>query len=203
MISISIAEYLQTQPLSPETLLLAYRTGWFPMGEPDSADIYWHSPDPRAIFPLDGVKISRSLRQTINKGHFEFRFDTAFEDVIRACADRPESWITEDIIASYCALHYNGWAHSVETWHEGVLVGGLYGVAVGGAYFGESMFSTMRDASKAAFAVLTEHLRDRNFLLLDSQYINPFTQSLGAIEISREHYLELLGRAVVAHCIFK
>lgn len=182
--------------LTPDLVLLAYRHGFFPMADEAGGDVYWHSPDPRAVIPLDGVVVSRSLRQTIRKGIYTIRMDTACEQVISACASRSETWISEEIIDVYVALHRLGYVHSVEAWHDSTLAGGLYGVAIGGAFFGESMFSVMSDASKVAFVALTEHLRTRDFLLLDSQYINPHMQSLGAIEIPRKQYMKLLTKAM-------
>ncbi len=188
--------------LTPEVLLSAYRAGYFPMGNPDTGGIEWHEPVWRAIIPLDAVKISRSLRQTLKKGHFEFRFDTDFEFTIAACSKRDDTWITGVIIESYCTLHRAGYAHSVETWCNGEMVGGLYGVAIGGAFFGESMFSTMSDASKAAFTALINRMNERNMKLLDSQYINPFTESLGAVEIPRSEYLNRLEAALQSNTSF-
>ena len=185
-----------TDILTPDLILLAYGHGYFPMADEEDGDIYWHSPDPRAIIPLDGVLISRSLRQTIRKGVYTIRFNTAFEQVIRLCTNRRETWISEEIIDVYTALHQLGHVHSVEAWHNDTLAGGLYGVAIGGAFFGESMFSVMDNASKTAFVALTERLRERDFTLLDSQYINPHMQSLGAIEIPRKQYMRLLTKAM-------
>jgi leucyl/phenylalanyl-tRNA--protein transferase len=196
----TIIDYLYSHRLNPDTLLLGYNNGFFPMGNPDSGEIDWHCPEQRAIIPLHEVRISRSLRQTLKKGHFEFRFDTVFDQVIHSCSMRFDTWISEEIINSYNELHRLGFAHSVETWCDNELVGGLYGVAIGGAFFGESMFSRMNDASKAAFVALTERMNEREFMLLDSQYINPFTASLGAIEVSRNEYLTLLEKAVLLPC---
>jgi leucyl/phenylalanyl-tRNA--protein transferase len=183
--------------LTPELILLAYGHGYFPMAhEEEDGEIYWHSPDPRTIIPLDGVIVSRSLRQTIRKGTYTIRFNTACEQVIRNCADRRETWISEEIIEVYTALHDLGYVHSVEAWYEDTLAGGLYGVAIGGAFFGESMFSVMDNASKTAFVALTEQLKKQDFLLLDSQYINPHMESLGAVEIPRKKYMRLLAEAI-------
>lgn len=184
-----------TDILTPELILLAYGHGYFPMAHEEDGDIYWHSPDPRAIIPLDGVIVSRSLRQTIRKGLYTIRCNTACEQVIRNCANRHETWISEEIIEVYTALHQLGYVHSVEAWYKDTLAGGLYGVAIGGAFFGESMFSVMDNASKTAFIALTERLREQDFLLLDSQYINPHMESLGAVEIPRKQYMRLLVEA--------
>jgi leucyl/phenylalanyl-tRNA---protein transferase len=188
--------------LTPDLLLMAYQQGYFPMAEPDG-EMYWHSPDPRAIIPLDGsVRVARSLRKTIQKGVYETRINTAFFETIVACSEREETWISDEIIDSYSRLHDLGFAHSVETWLQGELVGGLYGIAVGGAFFGESMFSRMTDASKVAFVALMEHLRHRRFILLDSQYLNQHIASLGGIEIPRDEYLSRLQVAIHLPCLF-
>jgi leucyl/phenylalanyl-tRNA---protein transferase len=181
---------------------VAYQQGYFPMAEPDG-EMYWHCPDPRAIIPLDGVKISRSLNKTLAKNLYEVRMNTAFDEVITRCALRTETWISDEIIDAYLRLHRLGFAHSVESWYNGRMVGGLYGVSLGGAFFGESMFSTMNDASKVAFVRLTEHLRTRGFILLDSQYLNPHIASLGGVEISRHAYLSMLERALRLSCSFE
>lgn len=188
--------------LTPDIVLLAYQHGYFPMADEEDGTIYWHSPDPRAIVPLKTVKVSRSLRQIIKKQIFDIRIDTACARVIEACAKRSETWISEEIIHAYTALHHFGHVHSVESWHNGELVGGLYGVRIGGAFFGESMFSIVPNASKVAFVALIEHLQQRNFLLLDSQYINPHMQSLGAREISRGQFMQLLAHALRLDCNF-
>jgi leucyl/phenylalanyl-tRNA--protein transferase len=188
--------------LSAEFLLVAYQQGYFPMADPETGEILFFSPDPRAIIPLDAVHISRSLRQTLRKQLYEIRINTAFEAVMRECANRPNTWISPEMIALYTELHHMGYAHSVESWYQGQLVGGLYGVALGGAFFGESMFSRMPDASKVAFVALIERLRERGFVLLDAQYSNPHTQRLGAIEIPRSEFLAQLRAAVRLHCRF-
>jgi leucyl/phenylalanyl-tRNA---protein transferase len=182
--------------IAPDFLLNAYANGYFPMADSKSGAIRWYSPDPRAILPLDGLRITRSLRQTIKKKIFRITVDTMFDDVMHACAERTETWISEEIFRSYHELHRLGFAHSVEAWNEDRLVGGLYGVALHGAFFGESMFSRMRDASKVALAALIELLCERKFQLLDAQFITPHLASLGAIEIPRDEYLSLLNRAL-------
>jgi leucyl/phenylalanyl-tRNA---protein transferase len=182
--------------LLPEMLLVGYRNGFFPMAEPDTGKILWHRPDPRAIIPLHDVPIPRSLRQVLRRGTFTVTLDACFEDVIRACGDRDDSWISEDIVLAYTGLHEMGHAHSIETWLDGRLVGGLYGVHLGAAFFGESMFSTVSNASKVAFAHLVAILRANGFRLLDTQYINTFTASLGAIEIPDAAYQMLLADAL-------
>jgi leucyl/phenylalanyl-tRNA--protein transferase len=182
--------------IDPELLLNAYRCGIFPMAEGKRGEIHWYEPELRAVIPLEALKISRSLRQTMNKKIFDIRFSTSFESVMRRCADREETWISEAIIQSYCELHRRGFAFSVESWRSGELAGGLYGVALGGAFFGESMFSTMKDASKAALVALVHHLQQRQFVLLDAQFMTPHLQSLGAIEIPQREYLSRLRTAL-------
>ncbi|GAB5466684.1 MAG: leucyl/phenylalanyl-tRNA--protein transferase [Candidatus Kapaibacteriales bacterium] len=183
--------------LGPDMVLMAYQQGYFPMSEGKDGPIFWHNPDYRAIVPLDTEhKRPRSLRQSIKKQDFEFAINFDFDQVIESCSDRSETWISEDIKDTYNKLHNMGFAHSVETYKDGELVGGLYGISIGGAFFGESMFSTVSDASKAAYYLLLDVLKDRGFILLDSQYINPFTAQLGAVEISRKVYIELLHRAI-------
>ncbi len=189
--------------IDPEVLLQGYRAGIFPMADPDTGEIAWYLPEVRAVFPLDAVKVSRSLRHTIRSKRYEVRFDTAFEETMRMCAAREETWISETIIRSYCGLFRLRHAHSVETWSGASLVGGLYGVAIGGAFFGESMFSTMTDASKTAFVALTERLRERGFVLLDAQFMTDHLRSLGAVEISREEYHRRLQEAVNLPCHFE
>jgi leucyl/phenylalanyl-tRNA--protein transferase len=188
--------------LTPELLIMAYQQGYFPMAEADG-ELYWHSPDPRAIIPLDAVRIGRTLRKTLAKGIFETRFNTAFRRVVEECSRREETWISEEIIESYSRLHELGFAHSVESWRDGELVGGLYGVALGGAFFGESMFSRQSDSSKVAFVRLVERLRAQGFILLDSQYLNDYIASFGGIEIPRAEYLSRLEAAVCLPCSFQ
>ena len=181
--------------IDPEVLLQGYRLGVFPMAMADGA-IEWFSPDPRAILPLKEFHASHTLERTVRKKAFEIRFDISFTEVMRECARRPETWINEEIIASYTRLHQLGYAHSIESWKNGKLAGGLYGVALGGAFFGESMFHHIRDASKIALLGLVEHLRRRRFALLDTQWLTPHLQQFGAIEIPRSDYLLLLTTAV-------
>ncbi len=187
--------------LRVEEVLAAYRRGWFPMADPDGT-IYWYSAKRRGIIELDGLKTSRSLRRSIAKRFFEIRIDTAFVEVMKACAERSETWISEEIIRLYTELFERGYAHSVETFHNDALVGGLYGVALGGAFFGESMFSRMTDASKVALVALVEHLRQRGFVLLDTQFITLHLESLGAIEITEAAYLERLRNALTIDSTF-
>ncbi len=189
--------------LSPEFVLMAYRSGYFPMADPRTGAIAWYSPDPRAIIPLEQLRISRSLRRTIRRGAFEVRMDTAFSDVITACAKRSETWISQEIIDAYTRLFKGGVAHSVEAYANGELAGGLYGVSLRGAFFGESMFSRVTDASKVALVALVERLRARNFRLLDSQFLNDHIRSLGGVEIPRAEYLVRLAEALTVNTTFR
>lgn len=188
--------------LDTSSVLRAYRSGYFPMADPHGR-IEWLCPDPRGIIELDGLYISRSLRKTIQRGVFDVRFNSAFRDVLDACADRPDgTWISAAIKHAYCELQRLGWAHSVETWHDGKLAGGLYGVAIGGAFFGESMFHVVTDASKVALAALVQRMKERGMTLLDTQFLTPHLQSLGGIEIRREQYLRRLAAAIELPCRF-
>ncbi len=182
--------------IPPEVLITAYKHGYFPMAESKNGPIYWHSPDPRAIIPLENVKIHKSVRQTIKRQELQFKVNTDFETVIKKCAQRSETWINDEIIDSYINLHHLGYAHSVEVFKGDKLVGGLYGVAIGGAFFGESMFTKITNASKAAFFYLAYRLKNKGFILLDTQYINPHTELLGAVEISAEEYMKILKIAI-------
>ena len=181
--------------IAPEILLQGYRLGVFPMAMEDDS-IEWFSPDPRGILPLDRFHVPHALARVLRKSLFEIRVNTAFPEVMRRCAEREETWINREIIASYRHLHQLGYAHTVETWANGKLAGGLYGVALGGAFFGESMFHEVTDASKVALVALVERLRQRRFTLLDTQWRTPHLARFGAVEISRRQYMHLLGRAV-------
>lgn len=189
----------QTQELDPVTLISAYAQGVFPMAE-DDGRIFWYSPDPRAILPLAGLHVSRSLRRRVAEGGYEIRVNSAFREVVQACArpgpGRESTWISPEIAGAYGRLHDLGLAHSVETWIDGDLVGGLYGVTIRGLFAGESMFSHRRDASKLALVHLVERLSRRGFSLLDVQFMTPHLARLGAIEVSRVRYLALVRRAL-------
>jgi leucyl/phenylalanyl-tRNA---protein transferase len=185
-----------SRTLTPELLLNAYRRGFFPMADGRTGPIAWYSPDPRAIIPLDSFHVPRSLRRMVARGDFEIRTDTVFRDVIVACGEREETWISPEIVEAYVALSVLGYGHSVEAWKQGVLAGGLYGIAIGGAFFGESMFSRVSGASKVALVHLVRHLVSRGFLLLDSQFTNPHLVQFGVREITQEVYLRVLGRAL-------
>ncbi|MCK6465138.1 MAG: leucyl/phenylalanyl-tRNA--protein transferase [Phycisphaerae bacterium] len=169
----------------------------------DDGQVFWCQPPKRAILPLDGLKVSRSLRATIRKGVYECRADTAFREVIEACADRPGgTWISQEIRSAYLELHRLGFAHSVESWCEGTLAGGLYGVALGGAFFGESMFHRRTDASKVALVNLADRLVAGGYVLLDAQFQTDHLRSLGAIEIPRREYERRLRAALKVNARF-
>jgi leucyl/phenylalanyl-tRNA---protein transferase len=187
-------------PLS--VLRAAYREGWFPMGEKGSRLIEWFSPDPRGVLPLTAFHVPARLGRTLRTGRFEIRVDTAFAAVMQGCAERDDTWISDVIMETYQALHHAGEAHSVECWRDGRLAGGLYGVALGGAFFGESMFHVETDASKVALAALVERLRARDFALLDLQWVTPHLAQFGATEIRRGQYLQQLRAAVGKRCAF-
>ncbi|MGQ0824174.1 MAG: leucyl/phenylalanyl-tRNA--protein transferase [Actinomycetota bacterium] len=182
--------------LAPGTLLAAYRRGLFPMNV--GRRLGWWSPDPRGVLPLDGFRTHQSLRRAI--GRFEIRINSSFEAVMRACADlaRPHGWIDDAFIAAYCELHALGWAHSVETWRDATLVGGLYGVRIGGLFAGESMFHRQTDASKVALRATCDLLRLDSAAVFDVQWTTPHLSSLGAIEIPRRRYMQLLAAAIAS-----
>lgn len=189
--------------IEPALLVNAYRQGIFPMALEDD-EIGWFSPDPRGVLPLDDMHVPVRLARVIRTGRFEVAIDRDFEGVMRACAaDRDDgTWISEEIIESYVALHRLGLAHSIETWRAGKLAGGLYGVHLGGAFFGESMFHHETDASKVALMALVTRMRARRMSLLDIQWVTPHLAQFGAIEIPREEYLTRLGDVINAPCVF-
>ncbi len=187
--------------LTPELLLTTYRVGLFPMADPDQdGEVYWMDPDPRGIIPLDAFHVPKNLRKLIRREPFEVVADRDFEAVMRACAEpapgRESTWISEELVDVFTALHRRGVAHSVECWEDGRLVGGLYGVALGGAFFGESMFSRVRDASKVALVHLVTGLRCGEFGLLDTQFVTPHLAQFGAVEIPQAEYKQRLARAL-------
>jgi leucyl/phenylalanyl-tRNA---protein transferase len=189
-----------------ENVLLGYQNGIFPMADSEDGEIYWYCPSPRAIIPIETYSCSKSLRPILNKNTFEIRINTDFEGVIRSCS-KPRSeedgvWISDQVAETYIALHKMGYAHSVEAYFEGKLAGGLYGVAIGSVFFGESMFYTVPNASKVAFHYLIERLRNRNFKLLDTQFINDNVARFGAIEISKTVFIKKLNKAIVIPNIF-
>ncbi|MBE9639408.1 leucyl/phenylalanyl-tRNA--protein transferase [Salipiger mangrovisoli] len=184
--------------LSPELLLQAYRAGIFPMAEHrDDPELFWVDPRRRGIIPMTGLRISRSLARRLRKGDYEVTFDRDFAGVIDACADRRETWINSEIRALFTELHHRGHAHSIEVWMAGELVGGVYGLEVGGAFCGESMFSRRRDGSKIALAWLIDLLRRAGFILFDTQFLTEHLASLGAIEIPRQQYRAQLATALL------
>ncbi len=194
--------------ITPDLLLQAYRIGVFPMGERrDDPKLYWLDPRLRAVLPLDSFHLPRRLARTVRTGQFDVSADSAFRDVMRACAEprpgHPESWINEPIIELYGELHRRGHGHSIECRLDGRLVGGLYGVSVGAAFFGESMFSRERDASKVALVHLMARLIKGGFRLLDCQFMTEHLRSFGAVEIPREEFRILLAEAVAAPAVFQ
>lgn len=187
--------------LTPDILLEAYAAGIFPMAESaDDRDLFWVDPNRRGILPLEAFHVPRRLKRVLRRGGFAVRADTAFASVMRGCAEasetRPATWINEEIVRLYTALFERGAAHSVECWRDGELVGGLYGVSLGAAFFGESMFSRVSDASKVALAHLVARLRHGGYRLLDTQFLTPHLARFGAIEISRARYRRLLAEAL-------
>ncbi len=189
--------------MSVERLLLAYRSGIFPW---TARPVTWWSPDPRAIFELDGFHVSRSLERVLRRGVFEISLDRAFREVMQGCATpapgRRSTWISAEFLEAYVSMHHAGYAHSLECWQAGRLVGGIYGVAIGGFFAGESMFHRVSNASKVALFHLINHLRQRGFVLFDIQMLTPITTRLGGVEIPRDVYLARLERAVTKRCSF-
>ncbi|HYO09581.1 MAG TPA: leucyl/phenylalanyl-tRNA--protein transferase [Tepidisphaeraceae bacterium] len=191
-------------PLDPETLLSAYAQGAFPMADRDGT-VRWYTADPRGIFPLEGFHVPRNLAQLVKQGKFDVRVNHDFEATMRACADARRddgTWINEELIRAYVRLHHLGFAHSVECWQDGLLAGGLYGVSLGAAFFGESMFHARPNASKVALVHLVERLRTRRFELLDTQATTPHLKQFGCIDISAREYLVLLRKAMKRKCEF-
>lgn len=189
--------------LQASLLVAAYQAGYFPMAQ-DSGEIHWYSPDPRGVLPIEAYHPSRRLLRVVRSGCFDVTEDRAFRDVMLACAaDRDEgTWINDEIVDSYCALHVAGLAHSIEVWYDGALAGGLYGVSLRGAFFGESMFHRVTDASKVGLWRLCGILTMRGYQLLDIQWLTPFLATMGAIEIPRDEYLNRLGVAMQLDCRF-
>jgi leucyl/phenylalanyl-tRNA--protein transferase len=193
--------------IEPELLVSAYASGWFPMAV-EGGELRWFSPDPRGVIPLEAFSVPRRLARMWRQGRFRIEIDTAFAEVIRACAETerdpadPGTWITEEIIESYTTLHARGLAHSVEVWREDRLIGGLYGVSLAGAFFGESMFHWETDASKIALIALVERLVSRGYVLLDTQWTTPHLEQFGATDIPRREYLRRLERALRVEAAF-
>jgi leucyl/phenylalanyl-tRNA---protein transferase len=190
------------QTIDPEFLCTAYCSGYFPMADPKTGEISWYSPDPRTIFELETFHIPHSLKLTLKKQPFEIRINHGFEEVMRACAQREDTWISEGIIKSYIQLYSSGFAHSVETWKDETLVGGLYGVAIRGAFFGESMFSRIPDASKVALVHLVMRIKERGYSLLDIQSTTKHLKSFGSCEIARNIFIKRLDEALQIKCKF-
>ena len=190
-----------TQTVPPEILEAAYRQGIFPMAD-RRGRVRWYSPDPRTIIELDRFHRPRRLARTIRQKKFEIAVNRDFEGVVRGCANRRETWISEGIVNAYTALHNLGKAHSVEAYHDGKLAGGIYGVSLGGAFMGESMFTIVRDASKACLAFLIERLKERGYTLFDVQFTTPHLKRFGAVEIPRPEYLRRLEKALRLTCRF-
>jgi leucyl/phenylalanyl-tRNA--protein transferase len=189
-----MTDYVAMSRLDPRLLLQGYATGIFPMADSrEAAELFWVEPRNRALIPLDRFHVSRSLRRVLRSGRFDVTRDRDFAAVIRACADREETWINAELERAMLALHGSGHAHSIEIWNSGELVGGLYGVKLGRAFFGESMFSRARDASKVALAWLVARLKVGNFALLDCQFMTDHLASLGAVSVTRETYVALLA----------
>ncbi len=193
--------------LTPDILLRTYAAGIFPMAESaEDPTLFWVDPETRGILPLDKFRVSRGVQRKLRRHLFEVRCDTAFEEVVRACAaktsERPTTWINEEIIRLYLGLHAMGHAHSVECWEGGELAGGLYGVCIGGAFFGESMFSRVTDASKIALAHLVARLRRGGYRLLDTQFVTSHLEQFGVTEVGRGEYQALLSSALAADASF-
>jgi len=188
--------------LNPENMLRLYASGAFPMADEKTGIINWYMPDTRTIIPLDNFNIPRSTRKAIKEENFEIKFDIDFERVVEGCADRESTWISDELIDGYRKLRKRGFIHTVETWKGGKLVGGLYGVTFRGAFFGESMFSKVSQASKAALVALLKHLNEKGFVLLDVQFMTEHLKMFGAIEISFDEYTKLLHKAYAKMCEF-
>jgi leucyl/phenylalanyl-tRNA---protein transferase len=189
-------EYIDPKELlKPENMIRLYASGAFPMADAETGNINWYLPEIRTIIPLDRYNIPRSAKKEIDKENFEIKFDTEFEGVLAGCSDRESTWISEELKSAYGRLKKRGHIHTVETWKNGKLVGGLYGVTFRGAFFGESMFSKVSQASKAALVALLKHLNEKDFVLLDVQYMTGHLKMFGAIEISVEDYTKLLHKA--------
>lgn len=192
---------LDALPLRPETVLRAYLNGYFPMGD-NAGRLRWLSPPRRGVIPVDGFHVQTRLARIVRQGKFQVRVDTAFDAVLSACADRDRTWITGPLIEVYQALHERGFAHSVETWRGGELVGGVYGLAIGRAFSSESLFHRVDNASRVAFVALGEMLQSQGFLLHDVQYRSGFNEQFGCIEISADEFRDQLVRAIASPAPF-
>lgn len=190
--------------VSPDLLIRAYSMGIFPMGDSRNpkGELRWYSPDPRCILDLDNFHISKRLARTYRQGRFELKVNSAWKQVMQLCAKRQDTWITDDIFEVYTELHRMGLAHSVEAYYEGMLAGGLYGVSLGGAFMGESMFHTVTDASKIALVYLVERMKERGFVLLDCQFMTDHLKQFGAKDIPQSEYIARLHEALELQCNF-
>ena len=188
--------------LKPENMIRLYASGAFPMADEKKGGINWYLPEIRTIIPLDNYNIPRTTKKAIDDDNFEIRFDNNFEGVLEGCSNRESTWISEELKSAYRRLKKRGHIHTVETWKDGALVGGLYGVTFRGAFFGESMFSKVSQASKAALVALLKHLKEKDFVLLDVQYMTEHLKMFGAVEISFEEYSKLLHKAYAKLCEF-
>jgi leucyl/phenylalanyl-tRNA--protein transferase len=188
--------------LKPDNMLRLYASGAFPMADESGETINWYMPEIRTIIPLDAFNFPRSARKAVERMNFEIKFDTDFTKVIMGCSDREDTWISQELINAYKRLRKRGHVHTVETWLEGEMVGGLYGVTFRGAFFGESMFSNVSEASKAALMALINHLSESDFILLDVQYMSEHLKMFGAVEILFDDYTKLLHKAYTRGCEF-
>ena len=195
-------EIIGSDLLKPENMLRLYASGAFPMADEKTNEINWYMPEIRTIIPLNNYNIPRSLKKFLETSDFEFRYDNDFLSVVKNCADRETTWISGKLIDAYLNLHKNGHIHTVETWRKGKLVGGLYGVTFRGAFFGESMFSKVEQASKAALVKLIERLNENNFMILDVQYMTEHLKMFGAEEITFKEYQQLLFKSYQRDCRF-
>ncbi len=194
--------YSSRDLLKPGNMLRLYASGAFPMADDNSGKICWFMPEIRAVIPLNKFNVPRSLRKAMEISNFEYRYDHNFLSVVKACADRKRTWISDELIEAYLKLNKHGHIHTVETWRNGRLVGGLYGISFRGAFFGESMFSRKSQASKAALIKLIERLVQKDFVLLDVQYLTPHLKMFGAVEINFDEYTDLLYTAYMRNCEF-
>ena len=181
--------------LTPWLIRYAYEEGAFPMTM-DEGEVQWFQPRRRALFPIEGIHVSRSLQKVIDRGEFDVRFDSAFEHVMRSCLRPDGNWISEDFIRVYTLIHHEGWGHSAECWYEGELVGGVYGIALGTCFCAESMFHRRTNASKVALWAMVEKCRELGFTIFDAQIMNPHLRSLGAYELPHRDYLGMLAKAI-------
>lgn len=192
---------LNALPFRAETVIKAFLNGYFPMPGEDGR-VQWRSPEQRCVIPIEDFHVSKNLKRLVRQKKFDIRVNTCFEDVIRSCAEREETWITDDIISVYCDLHQRGFAHSIEAWQDGELVGGLYGTCIGRYFATESMFHRARDASKVAFVATMEILRSSGFLIHDVQFKTKYLAQFGATEVPRDEFRKLLMDAILSRAEF-